>query len=380
MGRPRHALLPAVLVFGVLAAPAGCGDEEGASAVDGPAADVSAPADGSAAGDAAGSSDGGGGGEDAVPAPGAEGGAPRDGSPAAVDARAAAPDGPPFQPMRTYVLTLAAGPFAGSGYPNAVVHFGAQFDPSGPLDLLVYLHGFSNCVLNVVEATGSPCTPGGGARAAYNLIGQTDTARPTAVLIALQLAYDQRSGADGTLAQANGFKNIITEIVEQKLAPVLAPYRAAPLTVGDVRAIAMFSHSGGYGALADVLTVGGMASVVSDAYLLDSLYGDIASFDRWVQQDLPGFDAVSGRRRHYANVYTVGGGTLANSQAQAMRARTAVTAAGLPLGEVYLWDDTTATLGPTDYAHGLLFKRTALAHDAVPTYYFGQLARYAFWR
>ena len=36
-------------------------------------------------------------------------------------------------------------------------------------------------------------------------------------------------------------------------------------------------------------------------------------------------------------------------------------------------DRTSSTWTPDIYAHGLLFKFSALAHDGVPRYYFGQL-------
>ena len=36
-------------------------------------------------------------------------------------------------------------------------------------------------------------------------------------------------------------------------------------------------------------------------------------------------------------------------------------------------DRTTSTWPPETYAHGLLFKSSALSHDGVPRYYFQQL-------
>ena len=72
-------------------------------------------------------------------------------------------------------------------------------------------------------------------------------------------------------------------------------------------------------------------------------------------------------RQALANVYTSGGGTLANAQAMATRAQAWVPAAQL------LDDRTTDTLTDAQYAHELLFKMSGLSHDGVPAYHFGKL-------
>ena len=73
--------------------------------------------------------------------------------------------------------------------------------------------------------------------------------------------------------------------------------------------------------------------------------------------------------KRFADVYTSGGGTLANSQAMATRAQ---QLAWVPAAQL-LDDRTTATLTDADYAHELIFKLSGLTHDGVPAYYFGKL-------
>ena len=77
--------------------------------------------------------------------------------------------------------------------------------------------------------------------------------------------------------------------------------------------------------------------------------------------DLMSFANLS---RRFANVYTSGGGTEANSQAQADRYAMWVDAGTI------IDDRTTSTWPDATYRHGLLFKLSALAHDDVPRYYF----------
>src|SRR5262249_22936127 len=89
-----------------------------------------------------------------------------------------------------------------------------------------------------------------------------------------------------------------------------------------------------------------------------------AQFDAWVMSDLGDLATLS---RRFADVYTQGGGTLANSQAMADRA-----AGWVPSDEI-VDDRSTATWPDATYRHGLLFKLSALSHDGVPRYYFERL-------
>ncbi|MDB4969759.1 MAG: hypothetical protein JWN44_5448 [Myxococcales bacterium] len=252
----------------------------------------------------------------------------------------------------TYLLTLDAGAFPPSAaHPSALVYVPRNFDPTPPVAVVVYLHGFSNCVENVVRDAGGECTPGGGPRAAYALAAQLEASGKNAILLCPEVVFDARAGNPGNLGNPDGFKALLAEV----LADLSDKLGGAG--IGDVGTVVVASHSGGYQAAAAVANTGGVP--VAELYLLDSLYGNTADFDTWAKAPGPG--------RRFADVYTNGGGTLANSQAMADRARAWVPAAQL------LDDRTTATLTDAEYAHQLIFKLSALAHDGVPAYYFGKL-------
>ncbi|MGZ3429367.1 MAG: hypothetical protein ACXVCV_22100, partial [Polyangia bacterium] len=252
----------------------------------------------------------------------------------------------------TYLLTLDAGAFPPtSAHPSALVYLPRGFDPTPPLSIIVYIHGFSNCVENIVRDAGGECTPDAGTRSAYALTAQLEATNKNAILLAPEIDYDLQTGNPGNLGTTDGFRALLTET----LADLAGPLHGA--TVADVGTVIVASHSGGYQTAAGIASRGGLA--VEELYLLDSLYGNTADFDAWAKAVGPG--------KRFADVYTNGGGTLANSQAMATRAQAWVPAAQL------LDDRTTATLTDAEYAHELIFKLSALSHDGVPAYYFGKL-------
>ena len=262
--------------------------------------------------------------------------------------------GPALDPAGTFLLTLDAGAFPPGPHPSALVYIPSRFDPTPPISIVVYLHGFDNCVENVVRDAGEPCTKGGADRAAYALASQLETSGKNAILLCPEVMFDQATGAPGNLGLTNGFRALLTET----LLDLSTPLRNA--TIADVGTVVIASHSGGYDAADGLINRGGVP--ISELYMLDSLYdGNAATtFDPWVKMLGPG--------HRYGNVYTSGGGTLALSQAQGTRMSTFVHG---DMG-LLLDDRTTDTLTDAQYAHELIFKLSALAHDAVPTYYFGK--------
>lgn len=253
----------------------------------------------------------------------------------------------------TYLLTLDAGAFPPTtAHPSALVYVPRHFDPTPPLSVIVFIHGFSNCVENVVRDAGGECTPDGGTRAAYSLASQLEATGKNAILVVPEIDYDAQTGNPGALGNSDGFKAFLTET----LADLSGPLHGA--TLADVGTVIVSSHSGGYQTAAAIASKGGVPGVV-EIDLLDSLYGNTADFDAWAMS------VAAGKR--FADVYTSGGGTLANSQAMATRAQAWVPADQL------LDDRTTDTLTDAQYAHELLFKMSGLTHDGVPAYYFGKL-------
>jgi hypothetical protein len=262
-------------------------------------------------------------------------------------------DGGTTAAAATYLLSLDAGAFPPGPHPSALVYVPRGFDPTPPLSVIVYIHGFSNCVENIVRDAGGECEPDGGTRAAYALTAQLETTNKNAILVCPEIDYDAQTGNPGNLGTTNGFRALLAET----LADLTGPLGGA--AVADVGTVIVISHSGGYETAAGIASKGGIP--VQEIDLLDSLYGNTADFDAWAMA----VGSTPGLR--FADVYTTGGGTLANSQAMATRAQAWVPAAQL------LDDRTTDTLTDAQYAHELIFKLSALSHDGVPAYYFGKL-------
>ena len=283
------------------------------------------------------------------------------------DAPATAPDaagdaapadaGATCLPSATIPLAIDHGAFpATTDHPNVLVYVPARFalDAAAPIDLVVYIHGFSNCVTNVLGDTDTACTTGGAARSSYGLATQFEAADRNAILILPEVAYDQAAGDPGALGTTDGFHALLVDTLAHLPPPL------GPLDPSRIGRVVVASHSGGYVAVSAMATIGNVPT--RELWLFDSLYGEEARFDAYVQDDLASFVAPD---RRFAIVYTDGGGTLANSQAMADRAAT--WTAGEPA--VLVDDRTTSTWTDDIYRHGLLFKHSALSHDGVPRYY-----------
>jgi hypothetical protein len=257
---------------------------------------------------------------------------------------------------RTFLLQLDHGVFpASASHPSALVYAPDGFDATPPLNVVVYLHGFYNCVENVVRSSGKACTPGHPVRQAYALTAQLEASRKNALLVIPEVAYDQANADPGQLGVDGGLTALIDEVLG-KIPDV------GSFTLDDLGRVVVASHSGGYRAAAGAAQRGGL--YVNEVWLLDSLYGSTDDFDAWVQSDLGSFGDAS---RRLADIYTGWGGTLANSQAMAGRAEGWVGADGV------VDDRTTSTLSAARLGQGLVFKRSGLPHDGVPRYYFGRL-------
>src|SRR5436190_19645152 len=73
----------------------------------------------------------------------------------------------------TYPMSIQAGAFPPSpDHPNVIVYVPQGFDASAPIDLVVFVHGFNNCVTDVLGDDNIACTPGGPVRNAYQLATQ----------------------------------------------------------------------------------------------------------------------------------------------------------------------------------------------------------------
>lgn len=278
---------------------------------------------------------------------------------------AALPDIPPL-----LLFNLRAGAFPDAGHPDVAVHVPRGFDPSNHPGLVVFFHGFDNCVKNVVGSVDTECTPDAGARDALHLIDQLDAARVNAILVAVQLPFDARTGDPGQLAKPGDFHALLHELFTEHMDALLG--RA--LDVGDFDPIVVGTHSGGYQAAALAVSVGQVPQI-RELDLYDSLYGDTAIFDAWFRTNEHRFAPQRPDGLRWMDVYTQTGGTEPNSRA--MEANVAEWLADAGLASSLLDDNTTDTLEAGAFAHPVVFKLTSLPHGDVPKLYFEIFARHA---
>lgn len=275
-------------------------------------------------------------------------------------------DASAIAPVLFYNLTNA--PFPGTAHPDVAVHVPVGFDGTRRPGLIVFFHGFDNCVANVMGSVDTPCTTGGAARDALHLVDQIDAAHVNAILVAVEIDFDQSTGNPGQLTTPGNFHALLHELFTDHLNAVIG----CTLDVADLDRVVVSSHSGGYQAAAATIAHGQVPQL-REIDLLDSLYGEIPTFDGWVQTNVKRFDPMRADELRWVDVYTSTGGTDANSRTMSASAATWLSGAGLSAS--YFDDDTTATLVPADYAHPVIFKHSALPHGDVPKYYVQELAQ-----
>ena len=156
------------------------------------------------------------------------------------------------------LASLDAAAFPDPTRPGAAALAPAGWDPRGPLDVLVYLHGFSNCVESVVSDTGAVCLPGSGhACGPSKLLSQLLASGRNALLVVPGLKVDQQTGACGALGKPGGFRRLLDELLGKLLPALGAPARGA----ADAARIGLMCHSGGYTPAALAIRVGDLAAL-----------------------------------------------------------------------------------------------------------------------
>ncbi len=246
-----------------------------------------------------------------------------------------------------------------TGRPGVVVYVPQHFDASRGVDIVVFLHGFYNCVDNVLGSRNTPCKAGGPARQSYGLAAQLEASHKNALLILPETVVDGASSDPGHLGDEGGF----AELLDETLAQLHLGIGLGGIGLGDIGRVVVATHSGGHHAAASIARHGGVD--VSELYLLDSLYAEYDDFDAWVLEDLASYQAAG---RRFASIYSQTAGTLVANQAMATRAK------GWTANDATVVDDrTTNTLSDGKLGKGLLWKRSGLSHDGIPRYYFGKL-------
>ncbi|HEY3352376.1 MAG TPA: hypothetical protein VGQ83_03940 [Polyangia bacterium] len=198
----------------------------------------------------------------------------------------------------TFTLSLPATA-PNPSHPEVLVRVPATFAPGGPVNLVVFLHGWSTCVAVVAAAADAPCRPGGKRRPAMDVVAQFDAARVNALLVVPQLAFDAPSSDPGRLGAPGGLRRLVADVLA---APALAPALGARRGLADLGRVVVFAHSGGILPLGRVLLTGGVP--VSEAHLLDALYRHHDEIYAWARRHLARFAPDSRSSDRLTFVYT----------------------------------------------------------------------------
>jgi len=281
-----------------------------------------------------------------------------------------------------YLYKMKTQAFPKDGHPGALVYVPSSYNVSSgwePLNLVVYVHGWRNCISNCVldVGQGTNCTAGQPARNSYSLIKQIEAAQIPALLLLPEVKYDEPNSDPGQLGDAGGWYDFMAELLSLLVSDKILP--PSMEDVASINRIVVFSHSGAYDVTAAIASVGGVAQV-KGIVMLDSLYADFDQFNTWIAQNAANnsFGTTNSTEYMWGNVYTDHGGTYDNSVVQANTTLTFLEASSQQ--SLMLWDNTYSTLPASDYTtFPIIFKRSELAHDDVPVYYIQQFIQASPW-
>ncbi|MET0390247.1 MAG: hypothetical protein ABW321_30025 [Polyangiales bacterium] len=192
---------------------------------------------------------------------------------------------PPTAASFELAASLEHAAFRVPGAPSVIVHAPARFDPHKPLQLVVFLHGYSGCVAVLMGRGETRCKPRDGkTHPGWDLGRVHDAAGTNTLFIVPQLAYMKRDGDPGAFGRAGGFRAFLEELLRGPLAPKLGAAR----TLADVARIDLFAHSGAYRAALAIVEQGGLPDrLLRSVVLLDALYGETPRFAAYVERRVP---------------------------------------------------------------------------------------------
>jgi len=182
---------------------------------------------------------------------------------------------------------LGTGAFRVRGAPNVSVHAAPGFDARAPLQLVVFLHGYSACVRMLMGRGERRCRADDKQlREGWDLAQHHDDAGTNTLFIIPQLAYLKRDGSPGAFDKRGGFRAFLEEL----LAGPLAEKLGGPRSLRDVARIDLVAHSGGYHAALAILERGGVDRWLKSLVLFDALYGETPRFAGYVERHSQGRD------------------------------------------------------------------------------------------
>jgi hypothetical protein len=284
--------------------------------------------------------------------------------------------GPALLP-NSYLFTLQNQGF--SGHPGALVYVPTNFDKSkSQLDVVVYIHGYQNCISNIVRSVENTCncSVGQDTRDAYNLIDQFEKAStdPTRVsfndsdtnllFVAAEVAYDQSNSSPGRWAEQNMFRNYLNELLTVHMPSIIGSY-----SLDSINRIRIVSHSGGYYVIGNMAIVGGLPEKVKHLNLFDSLYTNMDQFQAFIDSNLDSFGTGKDDFR-FTSLYTSDGGTATNNVNMAKKEKTIVDAN--QCSSIYYYENSKAKeLSPEIISsYSMIYKLSGYSHNDIPRNYF----------
>lgn len=271
----------------------------------------------------------------------------------------------PPAPVRTVILDhLLAAAF--DVHSEVLVHVPESFTGHGPLNIVVYLHGWNNCIRVTAGNEDGSCSDGAAIRTGMDVVRQFDIAARDAILLIPQLAFDQATVRAGRLETQDGFRRMLEEVLAR---PEVTTTLGSPRTLAEIGRVTLFAHSAAYVPAAAMLARGGVD--IHDVFLLDALYRNLPPFANWAhahaRELLPDVPAY----RHFAIIYTDSEGTGANS-----RALINDLSMNVPplLQERTVWSNRTAAPPlAQDLSKPIVLQRTETPHVLIPRSFLAQL-------
>jgi len=240
--------------------------------------------------------------------------------------------------------------------PDALIRLPKNFDPSKPINLVVYNHGYRDSIQSALVNA--------------ELGRQMDLAPPNTVLLLPEWQeFPAASNAvDGDFGNQNQFKNMVQEVFDK--TPELKGK-----TWNDVKTFDVISHSGGDKAVVSIVNANGLGDKITSITLLDSTYVIGNQLDWWLKLNVN--DLASGRKQ-FRSIYN---DTASQSRKQADRLRNYLRQAGLPAGRIYQDERSgTGVMTPDEIARNpIVYKYTDATykgkgpHTSLPMLYIGPI-------
>jgi hypothetical protein len=246
-------------------------------------------------------------------------------------------------------LDLESAPFAHRGAPDAIVHAPAGFDPTAPLHLVLFLHGYRGCAEVLFEAGDAVrCRPDDPPRRGWALGAAHDEAGTNTLFVVVQLALWARDGSPGTFARRGRARAFVEELLT-----ALEPQLGARRSVADLASITLLAHSAAFETSIAILRVGELDDRLRHVVLFDALYSGAPVFLAW---------ATAAPSRTLLSFHGPRGTTALRNRDLLHRARRAPTA-------------RISTRLEDARTHPILILETATPHASIPSHHLPETLR-----